>query len=72
MMNYKNEGPVEELHFSFGEISPDEIISIEIRIKKGNNRCEDVITISKGGGAAVTSAALTVKPDSTQVSRLCI
>lgn len=63
MMNYKNEGPVEELHFS---------ISIEIRIKKGNNRCEDVIAISKGGGAVITSAALTVKPDSTQVSRLCI
>ena len=71
-MNYKNEGPVQELYASFGEISPDEIFFIEIRIKKGNNRCEDVVTISKGGGEFINSAVSTVKPDSQQVSRLCI
>lgn len=49
LMNYKNEGPVQELYSSFGEISLDEIIFSAIRIKEGNNSYEDVITRSKGG-----------------------
>jgi len=71
-MNYKNEGPVQELCYSFGEISLEEIIFIEIRIKKGNNGCENVISISKGGGDFINSTVLIVKADSLQVSRLCI